>query len=143
LPYLYTGIQELIISGTNITTLKCKVLPETLFTLDIRGTKITKLPDLNRGLRILNISSTEISVLPPLPRSLMYLYVKNCKSLLVQRDHNWPMHNSGMETIESYNSRWDSWRDKEYSKIRCNSRNGLINLELLNSVLKNRPSFDF
>jgi Leucine-rich repeat (LRR) protein len=134
LPYLYTGLQELIIAGSNVSRLNCFILPETLYTLDISGTKINKLPDLNRGLKTLNISNTEIAVLPPLPTSLINLYVASCKSLLVQRDTQWPMHASGLETIQSYDERWNSWRNKEYSRIRIQDRNSSINFELSNRM---------
>ena len=134
LPYLYTGIQEIIVSGTNISKLKCHTLPETLFTLDVSGTKITKLPDINRGLKTLNISNTDITILPPLPTSLLNLYVASCKSLLIQRETQWPMHASGLESIQSYDERWNSWRNKEYSRIRIQERNSCINFELLNNT---------
>jgi Leucine-rich repeat (LRR) protein len=146
LPYLYTGLQELIISGTNVSKLNCLILPDTLYTLDISGTKITKLPDLNRGLKTLNISNTEISVLPPLPASLINLYVASCKSLLIQRDTQWPMHASGLETIQSYDDRWNSWRNREYSRIRIQNRNSCINFELTNKMFDkyiNRPDMVF
>jgi hypothetical protein len=139
LPYLYTGLQELIISGTKVSKLRCSILPETLYTLDIAGTKITRLPDLNRGLKTLNISNTEISILPPLPTSLINLYVAYCDSLLVQRDTSWPMHTSGIESIQSYDDRWNNWRNKEYSRIRIQERNNSISLELVNKMFSVKP----
>ena len=142
LPYLYTGIQELIISGTLVSKLNCYSLPDTLFTLDVSGTKITRLPDLNRGLKTLNLSNTEITVLPPLPTSLINLYVASCKSLFIQRDTQWPMHTSGLESIQSYDDRWNSWRNKEYSRIRIQDRNNSIHLELVNSLFDKQIDSD-
>lgn len=142
IPYLYSGIQELVVSGTNIRRIPCKGIPSTLFFLDVSGTKITRLPRLNRGLRTLNISNTAISVLPEFPNTLINLYVHNCLNLIIQRETNGPMHVAGVESISSYSEKWDAWREKYYEKLRSEERSSIIYTELISKVFRKPLEYD-
>ena len=141
-PYLYTGLQELGIAGTNVSRLPCFKLPSTLFTLDISGTKIKKLPKLNRGLKTLNISNTLIAVLPRMPLSLINLYVYACSELKIQRETDGPMHVMAVESIQMYGEKWDKWHNQHEEVTRSLDRCARIRNELINYVWQKPSSYE-
>jgi hypothetical protein len=52
------------------------------------------------------------------------------------------MHASGVESIQSYDDRWNSWRNKEYSRVRTQERNSLISFELVQKMFSVAEPFD-
>ena len=125
-PYLFTGIEELRVSGSDVKILPCAVLPATLKILDISGTGVRRLPKLNKRLNLLNISNTKIVLLPELPFTIRELSVYACNYLAVKRLTD--------ESIQDYGERWLDWHEINRIVIRNQQRCITIKEELMSST---------
>jgi len=91
--------------------------------------KITSLPKLPNGLKLLIINQLQITDLPPLPTSLTKLYNYNCP-LAIKREEG--------ESIADYEARWVPYREEKARRLRCQERCRVIKEDLIAEVMHPR-----
>lgn len=71
LSHLPDTTTDLVLANLNIAELPDLLRFKNLYSLDVRGNKLKRLPALNASLRFLDCSENELTFLPPLPENLL------------------------------------------------------------------------